>query len=278
MSFRCIEDRRSDHPVRVMCEVRQVSPAGYYAWRAMTTPRWKESSILSRQSSSITVTTRRATRRSEISSLTSKASTIGPVSIPQSDRSHRSRWNKKQLNPVYLFEGRSRGWLRSRAERGCCARLFEDELLLVSSPFIWRLPRIRPQRRQRSLDLLGAQRVHIVGLSIGGCIAQTILILAASSRGDAYNRRLTSEVLASFAGAAAKAPRLGGQYCKPNDTRRWNWLKMFGIGVHATARQLFVAFALKLSLSGGMRGYSNNSIRPGEDLEHHQTAVRFDCP
>jgi putative transposase len=34
MRFRFIEDRRADYPVRIMCEVLGVSPAGYYAWRA----------------------------------------------------------------------------------------------------------------------------------------------------------------------------------------------------------------------------------------------------
>ncbi len=34
MRFRFIEDRRSDYPVRVMCRVLEVSPAGYYAWRS----------------------------------------------------------------------------------------------------------------------------------------------------------------------------------------------------------------------------------------------------
>jgi putative transposase len=33
MRFRFIEDRRVDYPVRVMCDVLGVSPAGYYAWR-----------------------------------------------------------------------------------------------------------------------------------------------------------------------------------------------------------------------------------------------------
>ena len=33
MRFRFIEDRRIDYPVRVMCGVLGVSPAGYYAWR-----------------------------------------------------------------------------------------------------------------------------------------------------------------------------------------------------------------------------------------------------
>ena len=34
MRFRFIEDRRADYPVRIMCEVLEVSPAGYYAWRS----------------------------------------------------------------------------------------------------------------------------------------------------------------------------------------------------------------------------------------------------
>jgi putative transposase len=34
MRFRFIEDRRVDFPVRVMCEVLDVSRAGYYAWRS----------------------------------------------------------------------------------------------------------------------------------------------------------------------------------------------------------------------------------------------------
>lgn len=33
MSFRFIEDRRDTYPVRLMCAVLEVSPAGYYAWR-----------------------------------------------------------------------------------------------------------------------------------------------------------------------------------------------------------------------------------------------------
>ena len=32
MRFRFIEDRRVDYPVRVMCDVLGVAPAGYYAW------------------------------------------------------------------------------------------------------------------------------------------------------------------------------------------------------------------------------------------------------
>ena len=34
MRFRFIEDRRVDYPVRVMCAVLDVSPAGYYTWRS----------------------------------------------------------------------------------------------------------------------------------------------------------------------------------------------------------------------------------------------------
>lgn len=34
MRFRFIEDRRTDYPVRILCEVLEVSPAGYYAWRS----------------------------------------------------------------------------------------------------------------------------------------------------------------------------------------------------------------------------------------------------
>jgi putative transposase len=34
MRFRFIEDRRADYPVRALCEVLDVSPAGYYAWRS----------------------------------------------------------------------------------------------------------------------------------------------------------------------------------------------------------------------------------------------------
>jgi len=33
MRFCFIEDRRADYPVRVLCDVLGVSPAGYYAWR-----------------------------------------------------------------------------------------------------------------------------------------------------------------------------------------------------------------------------------------------------
>ena len=33
MKFRLIEDRRDTSPVRLMCNVMAVSPAGYYAWR-----------------------------------------------------------------------------------------------------------------------------------------------------------------------------------------------------------------------------------------------------
>ena len=34
MRFRFIEDRRADYPVRILCNVLEVSPAGYYAWRS----------------------------------------------------------------------------------------------------------------------------------------------------------------------------------------------------------------------------------------------------
>jgi putative transposase len=34
MRFRFIEDGRTDYPVRILCEVLEVSPAGYYAWRS----------------------------------------------------------------------------------------------------------------------------------------------------------------------------------------------------------------------------------------------------
>jgi len=34
MRFRFIEDRRADYPIRILCDVLVVSPAGYYAWRA----------------------------------------------------------------------------------------------------------------------------------------------------------------------------------------------------------------------------------------------------
>jgi putative transposase len=34
MSFCFVEDHRDVYPVRVLCEVLEVSPAGYYAWRS----------------------------------------------------------------------------------------------------------------------------------------------------------------------------------------------------------------------------------------------------
>ena len=37
MSFRFIEDHRDVYPVRVLCDVLEVSPAGYYAWRVAAT-------------------------------------------------------------------------------------------------------------------------------------------------------------------------------------------------------------------------------------------------
>ena len=39
MRFRFIEDRRADYPVRVLCDVLGVSPAGYYAWRSRSESR-----------------------------------------------------------------------------------------------------------------------------------------------------------------------------------------------------------------------------------------------
>ena len=33
MKFRLVEDQRDTFPVRVVCDVMGVSPAGYYAWR-----------------------------------------------------------------------------------------------------------------------------------------------------------------------------------------------------------------------------------------------------
>src|SRR5437588_2935020 len=33
MSFRFIEDHRDTYPVRLICAVLEVSPAGYYVWR-----------------------------------------------------------------------------------------------------------------------------------------------------------------------------------------------------------------------------------------------------
>ena len=34
MSFRLVEDHCHAYPIRVLCSVLEVSPAGYYAWRA----------------------------------------------------------------------------------------------------------------------------------------------------------------------------------------------------------------------------------------------------
>ena len=39
MRFRFIEDRRADYPVRILCDVLSVSPAGYYAWRSRAESR-----------------------------------------------------------------------------------------------------------------------------------------------------------------------------------------------------------------------------------------------
>ncbi|NEV01842.1 hypothetical protein [Bradyrhizobium uaiense] len=46
MSFRFIEDHRDAYPVRLMCAVLEVSPAGYYAWRAPVSPRATVNSVL----------------------------------------------------------------------------------------------------------------------------------------------------------------------------------------------------------------------------------------
>jgi hypothetical protein len=53
MRFRFIEDHRSEYPVTIMCSVLDVSPAGYYAWRARPesrrpspiVPCWTTSSV-----------------------------------------------------------------------------------------------------------------------------------------------------------------------------------------------------------------------------------------
>ena len=39
MRFRVIGDRRPDYPVRLLCDVLGVSPAGYYAWRTRAESR-----------------------------------------------------------------------------------------------------------------------------------------------------------------------------------------------------------------------------------------------
>ena len=47
MSFRFIEDHRDSYPVRLMCTVLEVSPAGYYAWRERpVSERTKSSAML----------------------------------------------------------------------------------------------------------------------------------------------------------------------------------------------------------------------------------------
>jgi putative transposase len=47
MSFRFIEDHRDGYPVRLMCAVLEVSPAGYYAWRERpVSERTKSSAVL----------------------------------------------------------------------------------------------------------------------------------------------------------------------------------------------------------------------------------------
>jgi putative transposase len=47
MSFRFIEDHRDGYPIRLMCAVLEVSPAGYYAWRERpVSERTKSSAML----------------------------------------------------------------------------------------------------------------------------------------------------------------------------------------------------------------------------------------
>ncbi len=47
MSFRFIEDHRDSYPVRLMCAVLEVSPAGYYTWRERpVSERTKSSDVL----------------------------------------------------------------------------------------------------------------------------------------------------------------------------------------------------------------------------------------
>jgi putative transposase len=47
MRFRFIEDRRVDHPVRILCDVLEVSPTGYYAWRSR--PESRQSAAANRE-------------------------------------------------------------------------------------------------------------------------------------------------------------------------------------------------------------------------------------
>src|SRR3954452_23152959 len=69
--------------------------------------RWKASSTRSRPNSSITVTTQNGQKLSAISLPSSKVTTTEPESTRPSATSARSRWSKKQLNPVHFFGGRS---------------------------------------------------------------------------------------------------------------------------------------------------------------------------
>src|SRR3954454_19550003 len=69
--------------------------------------RWKASSTRSRPNSSITVTTQHGQKPSAISLPSSKVTTTEPESTRPSATSARSRWSKKQLNPVHFFGGRS---------------------------------------------------------------------------------------------------------------------------------------------------------------------------
>ena len=61
----------------------------------------------SKRSSSITVNMRRGPTLGVTSSPSSKASIIGSGFILPSDTSARSRWSKRQPNPVHNFGGRS---------------------------------------------------------------------------------------------------------------------------------------------------------------------------
>jgi putative transposase len=46
MSFRFIEDHRDSYPVRLMCAVLEVSPAGYYTWRERPVSERTKSSVV----------------------------------------------------------------------------------------------------------------------------------------------------------------------------------------------------------------------------------------
>src|SRR5690242_18722400 len=69
--------------------------------------RWRASSTRSKPSSFINGDTQHAQKPNVISLATSKASTTELGFTRPSATSARSRWSKKQLNPVYFFGGRS---------------------------------------------------------------------------------------------------------------------------------------------------------------------------